>query len=123
MVFGAQSFWEGVDVVGSALALVVLVKLPFQPPDRPVWEARQEAVDAAGRSSFSEISLPDAALRLKQGFGRLIRSTSDQGAVLVLDRRLAAARYSGYLLDALPDAQRVIGDTDEVIRQLGRCLP
>ena len=123
VVFGAQSFWEGVDVVGSALALVVLVKLPFQPPDRPVWEARQEAVEAQGRSSFNEISLPDAALRLKQGFGRLIRSTSDQGAVLVLDRRLAAARYSGYLLDALPDAQRVIGDTDEVIRQLGRCLP
>ncbi len=123
VVFGAQSFWEGVDVVGSALALVVLVKLPFQPPDRPVWEARQEAIEAEGRSSFNEISLPDAALRLKQGFGRLIRSTTDQGAVLVLDRRLATARYGRYLLDALPDAQRVIGPADEVLARLERFLP
>lgn len=123
VVFGAQSFWEGVDVVGPALALVVVVKLPFQPPDRPVWEARQEALEAEGRSSFQEISLPDAALRLKQGFGRLIRSTTDQGAVLVLDRRLATARYGRYLLEALPDAQRVIGPADEVLAQLGRFLP
>ncbi len=123
VVFGAQSFWEGVDVVGSALALVVLVKLPFQPPDRPVWEARQEAIESEGRSSFNEISLPDAALRLKQGFGRLIRSTTDQGAVLVLDRRLATARYGRYLLEALPDAQRVIGPADEVLAQLERFLP
>jgi len=123
VVFGAQSFWEGVDVVGPALALVVLVKLPFQPPDRPVWEARQEAIEAEGRSSFHEISLPDAALRLKQGFGRLIRSTTDQGAVLVLDRRLATARYGGYLLEALPDAQRVIAPAEEVLSQLGRYLP
>ena len=123
VVFGAQSFWEGVDVVGSALALVVLVKLPFQPPDRPVWEARQEAMEAEGRSSFNEISLPDAALRLKQGFGRLIRSSTDQGAVLILDRRLATARYGRYLLDALPDAERVIGSTEEVLERLPRFLP
>jgi len=123
VVFGAQSFWEGVDVVGPALALVVLVKLPFQPPDRPVWQARQESIESAGRSSFNEISLPDAALRLKQGFGRLIRSTTDQGAVLVLDRRLATARYGRYLLDALPDAQRVIGPGEEVLAQLARYLP
>jgi len=123
VVFGAQSFWEGVDVVGPALSLVVLVKLPFQPPDRPVWEARQEAIEAEGRSSFSEISLPDAALRLKQGFGRLIRSSTDQGAVLVLDRRLATARYGSYLLDALPDAARVLAPAEELLAQLGRYLP
>ncbi len=122
VVFGAQSFWEGVDVVGDALSLVVLVKLPFQPPDRPVWEARYAALEAEGRSSFQELSLPDAALRLKQGFGRLIRSSTDQGAVLILDRRLVTARYGRYLLDALPDARRVVGERAEVVAALGRLM-
>ena len=122
VVFGAQSFWEGVDVVGDALSLVVLVKLPFQPPDRPVWEARYAALEAEGRSSFQELSLPDAALRLKQGFGRLIRSSTDQGAVLILDRRLVTARYGRYLLEALPDAQRVVDEGPEVLAALGRLM-
>ncbi|MDA8346102.1 MAG: exonuclease domain-containing protein [Thermaerobacter sp.] len=122
VVFGAQSFWEGVDVIGDALSLVVLVKLPFQPPDRPVWEARYAALEAEGRSSFQELSLPDAALRLKQGFGRLIRSSTDQGAVLVLDRRLVTARYGHYLLDALPDAERIIGEQPEILKALSRVL-
>lgn len=122
VVFGAQSFWEGIDVVGDALSLVVLVKLPFQPPDRPVVEARVAHLEREGHSAFYEFSLPDAALRLKQGFGRLIRSSTDQGAVLVLDRRLAVSRYGRYLLDALPDADRVIGESDEVLSALARWL-
>ncbi len=122
VVFGAQSFWEGVDVVGDALSLVVLVKLPFQPPDRPVWEARYAALEAEGRSSFQELSLPDAALRLKQGFGRLIRSSTDQGAVLVLDRRLATARYGRYLMESLPDAERILEERPGILKALSRVL-
>ena len=109
ILLGTASFWEGVDVPGSALRALVLQKLPFRPPHEPVTEARLRAIEDAGRDSFRELSLPQAALRLKQGFGRLVRRTTDRGAVLVLDDRIVRMRYGRYFLDSLPSAPRVRG--------------
>ncbi len=104
VLFATQSFWEGVDVVGDALSLVVIDKLPFAPPNDPVVAARVRALEAAGRDAFSELSVPAAALALKQGFGRLVRSRTDRGLVAVLDRRLLTKGYGRAFLATLPPA-------------------
>lgn len=99
-------FWEGVDVPGSALRLVVLEKIPFPVPSDPLVRARSHAIDGRGGSSFLELHVPAAAITLKQGFGRLIRSTSDRGVVALLDPRLHRRGYAAKLLRALPPARR-----------------
>ncbi|CAN5823286.1 helicase C-terminal domain-containing protein [soil metagenome] len=101
-LLGAASFWQGVDVKGRGLRNVIITKLPFDPPDRPLVEARCERITARGGDPFREDSLPRAVLRFKQGFGRLIRSARDTGRVVVLDPRLVTARYGRAFLDALP---------------------
>jgi ATP-dependent DNA helicase DinG len=102
-LFGVMSLWQGVDVPGDACQLVVIDRLPFPRPDEPLAAARAAAVDAAGGSGFTAVSVPIAAVRLAQGVGRLIRSHADRGAVAVLDSRLAAPRgYAVYLRDSLP---------------------
>jgi ATP-dependent DNA helicase DinG len=106
VLVGSQSFWEGVDVPGSALSLVIIDKLPFAPPDDPVLEARSRWCRRQGRDPFMSIQLPEAAISLKQGVGRLIRSESDRGLVLVGDRRLADTAYGRQLLRSLPPFQR-----------------
>lgn len=106
VLFATMSFWEGVDVPGEALRLVVLDKLPFQAPNDPLLRARSQAIEATGASAFRELHLPTAALTLQQGFGRLIRSTRDRGVVAILDRRIRTKGYGRYLLDSLPDASR-----------------
>src|SRR5205085_4046054 len=88
LLLGSQSFWEGVDVRGEALAVVVIDKLPFAPPDDPVLAARLEALRARGANPFSELQLPQAVLQLKQGSGRLIRDETDRGVLLLCDPRL-----------------------------------
>jgi len=104
VLFATQSFWEGVDVPGQALSLVVIDRLPFAPPGDPVVAARLRALEEAGRDGFSELQVPAAALALRQGFGRLIRTREDRGLVAVLDRRLVTKGYGRAFLATLPPA-------------------
>ena len=104
ILLGTSSFWEGVDVPGRPLRALLIQKLPFSVPTDPVVEARMEAIEAAGGNPFQELMLPQAALRLRQGFGRLVRSRRDRGAVVLLDSRIVKYRYGRYLLDSLPPA-------------------
>lgn len=102
VLFATQSFWEGVDVQGDALSMVIIDKLPFASPGDPLVAARLQSIADRGGSSFGEYQLPSAAIALKQGFGRLIRSRSDTGAVAILDKRLWTKGYGGYLRRSLP---------------------
>jgi ATP-dependent DNA helicase DinG len=117
-VLGTASFWEGVDVPGRPLRGLILQKLPFKVPTEPITAARMEAIERRGESAFHRYMLPHAALRLKQGFGRLIRSSADRGAVVILDDRLVRRRYGRHLRDSLPDAPLVKGPWPEVRRRL-----
>ncbi len=104
ILFATASFWEGVDVMGEKLSLVVIDKLPFANPSDPLVRARLDLLDEQGGNAFREFSLPQAALTLKQGFGRLIRSRADRGVVAILDSRVANKSYGRYFLDSLPPA-------------------
>lgn len=113
VLFGTDSFWEGVDVAGEALRCVILVKLPFRVPSDPLIQARSEAISAKGGDPFMEYSLPQAIVKFKQGFGRLIRNRSDRGCIVCLDTRLITKRYGKQFLDSLPNCQQVFtGDQD-----------
>jgi ATP-dependent DNA helicase DinG len=109
ILLGTASFWEGVDVPGDALRGLVIAKLPFRVPSEPVTAAQCEAIEARGGNSFAEFMLPHASLRLQQGFGRLIRTGTDRGVVVIGDPRIVTKRYGRGLLDALPPATRAIG--------------
>lgn len=106
ILIGSHSFWEGVDVPGSALSMVLIDKIPFAVPDDPVLEARSRALRAQGRDPFMEIQVPQAAILLKQGVGRLIRSEADRGLILIGDRRLAETAYGRKILRSLPGFAR-----------------
>jgi Rad3-related DNA helicase len=106
VLFGLKSFWEGVDIAGDALSLVVIDKLPFDPPDDPVHEARVTQMKAAKENWFGTYVLPQAVLRLKQGIGRLLRTRNDRGVMAILDSRLYTKGYGRQVLDAMPPARR-----------------
>jgi len=114
ILLGTDSFWEGVDVPGRALRALVLGKLPFKVPSEPLTAARLERLAEQGEDGFWSYLLPHAALKLKQGFGRLIRSRQDVGVVVLLDRRVVTKRYGPAILDSLPPADRVIGNWAQV---------
>ncbi|QRY63639.1 ATP-dependent DNA helicase [Gordonia sp. PDNC005] len=118
-LFGTLSLWQGVDVPGSSLRLVMIDRIPFPRPDDPLLSARQRDVDARGGNGFLTVSANHAALLLAQGAGRLLRSTSDKGVVAVLDSRLATARYGGYLMAGLPPFWRT-RDSKPVLAALRR---
>jgi len=107
ILVASATFWEGVDMPGDALELVVIDKLPFPPPDDPLVEARSQQLEAVGRSAFRDYMLPEAAMALKQGAGRLIRRETDQGVLVVADTRLIAKPYGRRLLAALPPMRRI----------------
>ena len=107
VLVASASFWEGFDVPGEALQLVVIDKLPFPPPNDPLVQARSNRLEAGGRNAFNDYSLPEAAVALKQGAGRLIRSESDRGVLVLCDTRLVQMPYGRRLLAALPPMRRL----------------
>ena len=114
LLLGTSSFWEGVDIPGDQLSCVVIVRLPFSVPTEPVFAARAERM----RDPFLQYALPQAALRLKQGFGRLIRRRDDRGAVIILDNRILERDYGKAFLEALPPASRYLGPAERIGRKI-----
>jgi ATP-dependent DNA helicase DinG len=122
VLLGTTSFWEGVDVKGEALRLVIIEKLPFASPDDPLVKARIDHLQATGGNAFRDYQLPEAALALKQGVGRLIRSEEDFGAVVICDPRITGRNYGRVFMNALPE-MTVTRDVDEALRFLRRHTP
>ena len=118
VLMATDSFWEGIDVPGEGLRLVVITRLPFKVPTEPVLEARVEEMERRGLNPFIEYTVPKAVIKFKQGFGRLIRSRDDRGAVLVLDTRIVSKNYGRYFLDSLPRCTVRIDDSRTVLEEL-----
>lgn len=118
VLFATDSFWEGVDVRGDALRCVIITRLPFRVPTEPIEQARVEAIEEHGGNAFAEHTVPQAVIKLKQGFGRLIRSRTDRGAVVLLDSRVVRKHYGRVFLDSLPPAKRLIAPRQRVYSAL-----
>jgi ATP-dependent DNA helicase DinG len=118
VLFGTDSFWEGVDVVGAALKCVIMTKLPFRAPTDPLMEARLERIAEEGKDPFFHFSVPQAIVRFKQGFGRLIRNGSDRGCILCLDSRLTTKGYGKLFLRSLPPSLQVTAPLQEVMEKI-----
>lgn len=118
VLFATDSFWEGVDVAGDSLRCVIVPRLPFRVPTEPIQQARAEAITAAGGNAFMEYTVPQAVIKFRQGFGRLIRRRSDHGAILVLDRRLVTKHYGNMFLHSLPGVRVVRGPKPAVFQAM-----
>ena len=119
VIFGAQSFWEGVDVAGEALSCVVLARLPFAQVGDPVIEARSEKIDREGGSSFRDYALPEAVIKFRQGFGRLVRTKSDRGVVVVTDPRLVTKNYGATFRKSIPATVHTVTELDDLLQRVG----
>jgi ATP-dependent DNA helicase DinG len=122
VLFATDSFWEGVDSPGDTLLLVILCRLPFRVPTDPVLVARMEAIRLKGGNPFFDLSLPEAVMKLKQGFGRLMRRTSDRGAVLIPDGRIVTKNYGSIFLSSLPETRRSIKSAAALFEDLENFL-
>jgi ATP-dependent DNA helicase DinG len=122
ILFGTESFWEGVDVPGEALECVIITKLPFKVPTEPIVKARLERVRVSGGDPFLDYSLPSAVMKLKQGAGRLIRNRSDRGIVVIMDRRVQTRRYGRVFLASMQGGTRLTGTLDEILLRCGGFL-
>jgi len=118
VLLATDSFWEGIDAPGETLELLVLTRLPFRVPSDPVLQSRMEAIQARGGNPFYELSLPEAVVRLRQGFGRLMRRQDDRGAVLILDSRVVRRPYGRQFLQSLPRCRTSVGASGEVLEEL-----
>lgn len=118
VLFGTDSFWQGVDVEGDALESVIITKLPFKVPTEPIIEARIQAIERNGGNAFMEYSVPQAVLKLKQGFGRLIRKKTDHGAVFLLDKRIVEKFYGRIFLESLPDTKILSGPAYTILKDV-----
>jgi ATP-dependent DNA helicase DinG len=122
VLFGTASFWDGIDVAGESLSLVIIVRIPFSVPNDPIIESRSNRMQEEGKNPFMEFQLPQAAMRLQQGFGRLIRSSTDKGVVLCLDKRIITKRYGRYILDSLPPCTVEQAPHSRLIRRIDEFL-
>lgn len=118
VLFATDSFWQGVDVHGEALECVIIPRLPFKVPTEPVLEARVEAIDRRGGNSFMEYSVPQAVIKFKQGFGRLIRRKSDFGTIVIFDNRIVTKQYGRLFLESLPESRIAAGKSDDVFAEM-----
>ena len=114
VLFGSQSFWEGVDVAGDALSCVVLARLPFLQKGEPVTEARSERIEEDGGSSFRDYMVPEAVIKFRQGFGRLVRTKSDRGVVVITDRRIVSKNYGALFRKSIAASVRTARSKEEV---------
>ena len=119
VVFGAHSFWEGVDVAGEALSCVILARLPFAQVGDPVVEARSEKIEREGGSSFRDYALPEAVIKFRQGFGRLIRTKSDRGVVIVADPRIVTKNYGAVFRKSIPATVHTVSGESELLERTG----
>ena len=118
VLFGAQSFWEGVDVAGESLSCVVLARLPFAQVGDPVIEARSEQIERSGGSSFRDYALPEAVVKFRQGFGRLVRTKSDRGVVVVADPRIVTKSYGATFRKSIPATVHTVTGAEELIARV-----
>jgi ATP-dependent DNA helicase DinG len=118
MLLGTDSFWEGVDIPGDALEILSIVRLPFAVPSEPIVAAHMEELEKQGKDSFLHYSVPEAILKFRQGFGRLIRNKTDRGVVIVLDSRVLTTRYGQAFLEALPVAHKTFQTPQNMIQTI-----
>lgn len=121
VLFGTSSFWEGIDVPGDALSAVIVVRLPFMSPEDPLYKAKAEQLTEKGLNPFTHYALPEAVIRLRQGFGRLIRSSSDKGFFIILDRRIETKSYGNKFLESLPAVPIEKTSLEVMVKRLENC--